>query len=87
LAGISLTDSLVLRLGEEVRAAAVLINDQALLRKAEERGLPAQVTAQFVHSLYVARKISRARRDKLLNDFVAHGRYSEQFLQAFLLGR
>lgn len=84
LTGISRTDSLLLHLAEET-GAEILVNDQALLRKAEERGLPARVTAEFVQRLYKAKKISGARRDALLKDFVANGRYSEDFLLAFLL--
>jgi predicted nucleic acid-binding protein len=87
LAGISRTDSLVLLLAEEVAAAVLLVNDQALLRKAEQRGLVAQFTAELVQELYRAGRVSRRRRDDLFRDFVANRRYSEEFMQAFSAGR
>ena len=87
LAGISRTDSLVLLLAQEVSAAAVLVNDQALLRKAEQRGLAAQFSAEFVQELYQTGRISRRRRDRLFQDFVANGRYSEEFMEALFLRR
>mgnify|MGYP001569590475 CR=1 FL=1 len=85
--GISRTDSLVLRLTEEVPAAVLLVNDQALLRKAQQRGLSAQYTAEFVQELYRAGRITERRRDSLFRDFVANGRYSEGFMEALLLRR
>ena len=87
LAGISLADSLVLHLAEEVRAGQLLTNDKTLFRKAEERGLPVADTAAFVQDLHVSGRIPRERRDSLLKDFVARGRYTAEFMQAFLLGR
>jgi len=87
LTGISPTDSLVLRLAEEVAAAVLLVNDQALLRKAEQRGLAAQFTAEFVQELYDAGRLSRRRRARLFQEFVANGRYSEEFMGTFLLRR
>ena len=83
MAGLSETDSLVLRLAEEVSAAVLLVNDQALLRRAEQRGLAAQFTAEFVQELHRARRISRRRRDGLFRDFVANRRYSQEFMEAF----
>lgn len=87
LAGISRTDSLVLLLAQEVSAAAVLVNDQALLRRAKQRGLVAQFSAEFVQELCDTGRISRRRRDTLLREFVANGRYSEEFMEALLLRR
>ena len=87
LAGISRTDSQVLLLAEETGAADLLTNDRTLLAKAEQRGLPACVTAEFVMELHENGKISRKRRDRLLGDFLDRGRYSEEFLRALLLGR
>ena len=87
LAGISRTDSLVLLLAEEVSAAVLLVNDQALWRKAEQRGLAAQYTAEFVQELYRTGRVSRRRRDSLFRDFLANRRYSEQFMEAFFLRR
>jgi hypothetical protein len=87
LAGISRTDSLVLLLAQEVAATALLVNDQALLRKAEQRGLPAQFSAEFVQELYRMGRISRRRRDRLLRDFVANERYTEEFVEALLRRR
>lgn len=87
LAGISRTDSQVLLLAEEVAAAALLVNDKPLWRKAEQRGLPARFTAEFVEDLYQAGKISRKRRDGLLDGFVSRLRYSEEFIRALLLAR
>lgn len=87
LAGISRTDSLVLLLAQEVSAAALLVNDQVLLRKAEQRGLAAQFSAEFVQELYQSGRISRRRRDRVLRDFVANERYTEEFVEALLLGR
>jgi hypothetical protein len=82
MTGISPTDSLVLLLAEEVSAAVLLVNDQALLRRAEQRGLAAQFTAEFVQELHRAGRISRRRRDRLFRDFVANRRYSEDFMEA-----
>ena len=87
LAGISLTDSSVLRLAQEVSAAALLANDQVLLRRAEQVGLAAQFSAEFVLELCHAGRISRRRLDGLLRDFVANGRYSEEFMEALILRR
>lgn len=87
LAGISRTDSLVLLLAGEVSAAVFLVNDQALLRKAEQLRVPAQFTAEFVQELCQAGRISCPRRDRLLEGFVANGRYSEEFLGALILRR
>lgn len=87
LAGISRTDSLVLLLAEEVAATVLLVNDQALLRKAEQRGLAAQFTAEWVQELHQAGRVSRRQRDGLFQDFVAHGRYSEGFIEAISAGR
>ena len=87
LTGISPTDSLVLLLAEEVSAAVLLVNDQALLRKAEQRRVAAQFTAEFVQELYQAGQISRRRRDSLFRNFVTNGRYSEEFMETFFLRR
>ena len=78
-------DLIVLLLAEEVQAAGVLINDQSLFRKAAARGLPAQVTAELVDELFRAGKLTRQHRDSLLEEFVARGRYTRQFLEAFRL--
>ena len=72
LAGISLTDS---------------SNHQVLLRRAEQVGLAAQFSAEFVLELCHAGRISRRRLDGLLRDFVANGRYSEEFMEALILRR
>ena len=87
LPGLSRTDSLVLRLAEETAAAGLLVNDRTLLRKAEQRNLPARVTLEFVWERLEARQISRRRFDQLLFNFRERRRYSEEFLEAFLLGR
>ena len=87
LAGISRTDSLVLLLAQEVAAAALLVNDQVLLRKAEQRGLAAQFSAEFVQELYHTGRISRRRRDRVFRDFVTNERYTEEFVEALLLRR
>lgn len=87
LTGISPTDSLVLLLAEEISAAALLVNDQTLLRKAEQRGLAAQFTAEFVQELCHAGRISRHRRDRLFQEFVANERYSGELIEAFFLRR
>ena len=85
--GISRTDSLVLLLAEEIADARLLVNDQTLLRKAEEIGLATQYTAEFVQELYEAGKIPRRRCDRLFEDFLSNLRYSREFIEAFLLGR
>jgi rRNA-processing protein FCF1 len=87
LAGISHTDSLVLRLAQEVSARYVLTNDQPLFRKAQRLSLPACFTAQFVCLPHVAGATTAARRDRLLDAFVAAGRYSEEFMRVFREGR
>ncbi len=85
--GISQTDSLLIHLAKEISGAALLTNDRNLFRKAEQRGLEAMLSAQFVQRLYEAATITLTRRDTLLQAFVDHGRYSPEFMQAFLLGR
>ncbi|HYM09527.1 MAG TPA: hypothetical protein VEU62_02280 [Bryobacterales bacterium] len=87
LPGISRTDSLVIHLAEELGAVDVLINDRTLLGKAKQRRLPARLTADFVEALYQRGRITRKRRHGLLSAFVAQGRYSEEFMKAFLLLR
>ncbi len=86
LAGLSRTDSLVLHLAQEIRARECLINDQDLLVKMKRRGLAARYTLEFVEALYRAARISLARRDHLLREFLAYGRYTESFAQSLLLG-
>ena len=85
--GVSVTDSLLVRLAAEVSASGMLTNDQKLWHKADQRGLPACYTAEFVEPLHHEKRISRRRRDSLLEEFVANRRYSRAFMDAFLLGR
>jgi len=84
--GISLTDSLVLSLAEQLRADDLLVNDRKVLRKAEQRGLPARLTLEFVQDLYEQGKITRPNRDRLFQSFIDRNRYTEDFIRAFLLG-
>jgi len=84
--GVSRVDSTVIRLAEELGAADLLTNDRALLRKAEQRGLRASFTAEFVLRLCAADRIARQRQDELFRAFIAHRRYSAQFLEALTLG-
>ena len=86
LPGISQTDSLVIHLAEEARAALCLMNDQELRDRAVRRGLPARYTAEFVNELYVTGNISQTRRDALLQAFLANRRYTEHFLQSLFSG-
>jgi len=85
--GVSRADSRVLLLAEELGAADLLVNDRTLLGKAVERGLPARFTLEFVVDLSDAGRLSRKRRDALIENFVARGRYSREFVAAVLLGR
>ena len=85
--GVSVADSLLLRLAAEVSASGLLTNDQKLWHKADQRGLPAYYPAEFVDGLHREKRISRRRRDSLLEEFVANRRYSRAFMDAFLLGR
>lgn len=78
-------DALVLLLAEQVQAAGLLINDKSLFRKAVARGLPAQLTAEFVYDLFQGGKLTRQRRDSLFEEFAGRGRYTRQLLEAFLL--
>lgn len=87
LSGVSVTDSLLLRLAAEVSASGMLTNDQKLWHKADQRGLPACYTAEFVDRLHHEKRISRRRRDSLLEEFVANRRYSRTFMDAFVFGR
>ena len=87
LPGISLADSLVLHLAVELGAACVFTNDRTLFRKARQQGLVAGISAELVLDLHTEGRISQQRRDALLKEFVARGRYSEEFIQALLLGR
>jgi len=84
--GISFADSLLLSLAEQISADDLLVNDRRVLRKAEQRGLPARLTAEFVQDLYQQRRISRARRDRLFGSFVDRQRYTDDFIRALLLG-
>jgi len=86
ITGISPTDSLVLRLAEETRAV-LLVNDHTLLRNAQQRGVVARFSAELVLELGKTGKISRPRQERLLAEFVANGRYSEEFIQALRLRR
>jgi len=83
LSGLSETDSLIVRLAVEL-SGRLLANDQTLRRKAEQRGVSAAFTVEFVQDLYEKAKLSRRRRDQLFTDFVAGGRYSREFMDAFL---
>ncbi|NWG12892.1 MAG: hypothetical protein HXY20_05075 [Acidobacteria bacterium] len=85
LSGISLTDALVIMLAGELRTAWLLVNDHALLRRAEEQGVPARFTAEYVKQLYEKRAISRRRLESLFHAFLESRRYSEEFLNALLL--
>lgn len=87
IGGVSPVDSRVLLLAEEIQGAILLVNDQTLLRKAEQRGIASQFTAEFVRDLQAGGKISRRDRDRLFEAFLANGRYSEPFLEALLQGR
>ncbi len=84
LPGLSQTDSLVVHLAQEMRAQECLINDQDLLVKMRRRGLVARYTLEFVEALHTTGRISRAKRDRLLREFLAQGRYTEPFLQSLL---
>lgn len=85
--GVSVTDSLVILLAEELGAADLLANDRGVLRKAEQRGLPASLSVEFVQDLFEQGNISRKRRDALFACFLARGRHTEEFVRVFLLGR
>lgn len=52
IADVNATGSLVLWLAADIRARSVLINDRDLIQKAEKRGLPVMLTAEFVKRLY-----------------------------------
>jgi len=85
LTGISQTDSLVLLLAAEVVADDFLSNDRTLVRKAGQQGLAAHFTAEFVHHLWEADRISRERRDGLIENFVVRRRYSRRFVDLLFL--
>jgi predicted nucleic acid-binding protein len=85
LTGIGLVDSLVIRLAEELGAANLLVNDHALLRRAEEHGIEARFTAEFVCELRDERRISIDRMVRLFQAFLERRRYSEEFLNALLM--
>ena len=85
LSGVSLTDSLVILLAEELSAAFLLVNDHALLKRAEEHGVPARFTAEHVKQLYTENAISRRRMTHLFRVFLECRRYSEDFLNALLM--
>jgi predicted nucleic acid-binding protein len=85
LPGISMTDSLVLLLAEDLAGRKLLVNDHALLRKAEARGIAARFTAEFVLDLQRSGEMTRTRRDRLFELFVANGRYTSEFIEALLL--
>lgn len=85
LSGISLTDALVILLAEELHAAYLLVNDHALLRRAEEHGVPARFTAEYIKQLHEERAVSGRRMARLFRVFLESRRYSEEFLNALLL--
>jgi hypothetical protein len=85
--GMGAVDWLVLQLAQETPGSEILANDHPLLRKAEQRGLPAFYTAEFVWELGRMGRLRPVRRDALLRDFVAEGRYTEDFMNAFLMQR
>ncbi len=78
-------DPLVLALAERMGAAALLVNDRSLFRRAFTLGLPAQLTIEFVQDLLRGGKITRPFRDSLLQKFIARGRYTSEFIEAFHL--
>lgn len=80
-------DWLVLQLAQETPGAEILANDHPLLRKAEQRGLPAFYTAEFVWELGRMGRLRPVRREPRLRDFVTDGRYTEDFMNAFLMQR
>ncbi len=84
LPGISVTDSLVVLLAEEVGASELLSEDGKLLRRAQQRGVAAHVTAVFVQQLYETGKISLERRDGLFASFVANHRCTPAVVDVFL---
>ena len=85
LSGISLTDALVILLAEELHAVFLLVNDHALLRRAEQYGVPARFTAEYVKQLHEEHVVSGRRMARLFQVFLENGRYSEEFLNALLL--
>jgi hypothetical protein len=85
LSGVSHTDSLVIFLAEELSAAFLLVNDHALLKRAEEHDVPAQFTAEYVKQLYKQGAVSRRRMEHLFRVFQECRRYSEDFLHALLM--
>lgn len=87
IGGMGAADWLLLQLAQETPGAEILANDHPLLRKAEQRGLPAFYTAEFVWELGRRGRLRPVRRDALLRDFVADGRYTEDFMNAFLMQR
>ncbi|MBM4389446.1 MAG: hypothetical protein FJ088_17050 [Deltaproteobacteria bacterium] len=85
LSGVSSTDSRVIFLAEELSAVFLLVNDHALLRRAEEYGVPAQFTAEYVKQLCEHGALSRRRMESLFRVFLECRRYSEEFLNALMM--
>ena len=84
LAGVSLTDSLVIMLAAELHAAFLLVNDHALLRRAEGYGVSAQFSAEFIRQLCEEGKISNRRMMRIYRALHEAGRYTEEFLNALV---
>ncbi len=85
LPGLSSADSRVIFLAQEIGAAYLLVNDHALLRRAEQHSIPTRFTAEFVKELHEKHAITRRRMDRLFEAFLLRQRYSEEFLNALLM--